>query len=117
MYPQELPAGVSVFRRIMDDRLKNRAIYGVDFGKALGQQNVSYLCQGEMTLKEISQRDGTPIYEITATDHVVPNGTKLTGPYEAVLFASHRGDRNNFGIGKCRAGIIPIGSRNWKGEL
>jgi hypothetical protein len=105
LYPTSLTPATTVVRFIKDDKLKNMAVYGNQFGHTFGRQNVNILLQGEIKLKK-----GSGSYYLDA-NHVHLNGEQMTGPYEPVFMAVYKGDRSDFGIGGARITIAPIGSR------
>lgn len=106
LYPKGLPPkSPSYFRKIKDERLKMMAIYGNDYGSAMGRQNVTLMLQGPVGLK----RRGN-YCEITST-HVHVNGERMTGEYEAVFMTRISNDRGDYGVKGMRLFIAPIGSR------
>ena len=107
-YGDILPTATTVAMEINDDKLKNMAVYGIDYGGKLGRQNVSVLLQGDVKL--IKQRN----YYLLDSYNVHYNGDKITGDFEPVLMAMYKGDRSNFGIKGARFGISPRGSRKVK---
>lgn len=105
LFNGKMPSAMTIATKIKDSHLKNTAVYGVDYGKNLGRQNVSMLLQGDVKLVKKSGH-----YEIEA-HHTHYNGDKITGDFEPVLMAIYKGDRDNFGIKGARFGISPIKSR------
>ena len=101
----EIPRATTVARKIKDRRLKNLSVYGVDYGKSLGQQNVSVLIQGPVNLV----KNGKSFK--FASNHVHYNGEDMTRDFEPVLMAIYKGDRNNFDVKGARFAIQPLGSR------
>lgn len=110
-YPQGLPNATSLYRKIDDDHLKNLSIYGNDYGKALGRQNVSILLQGAVKVIKSGS-----YYRLSA-NHVHFNGNKITGDYEPVLAAIYKGDRSDAGVKGTRIVIMPIAGRKFKGPI
>jgi len=100
-----IPRATTVARKIKDKNLKNMSVYGVDYGKALGQQNVSILIQGPVVLEERGKS-----YRFKS-NHVHFNGEEMQKEFEPVLMAMYKGDRNNFGVTGARFAIQPMGSR------
>lgn len=106
IFPKGLiPKSPSYFRRIKDEKLKMMSIYGKDFGKNMGRQNVTLVVQGNLSLRKISN-----YYEINA-QHYHVNGERITNEYEAVFMTRLSSDRGDFGIKGLRLFIAPIGSR------
>jgi hypothetical protein len=103
-FPDGMPPGKSVFVRILDPELKKFSLFGCDYGKEYGINNVNALLQGKITI--IPSNDGE--YKLKA-HHVVYNGDIPDGPYEPVLFARYSGSRGgNHGIKDLRSMISPI---------
>lgn len=105
MFKGKMPRATTVARKIRSQKLKNLSVYGVDFGSALGQQNVSLLIQGPVKLVKRGQS-----YKFES-NHVHINGEKITNGFEPVLMAMYKGDRSNFGVAGARFAIQPIESR------
>ena len=103
-YGQGMPPGTSVQRKIKDPQLKLFSIFGFDYGKQFGPNNVNALYQGTLTLVP----KGNNAYEINAV-HSVFNGQLPTGLYEPILFGRFSGSRGgNHGIKDLRTGILPL---------
>ena len=100
-----IPRATTVTRKIKDSGLKNLSVYGVDYGKSLGQQNVSILIQGPVKLILFGKS-----YKF-ASNNIHLNGDSITGEFEPVLMAMYKGDRNNFNVRGARFAIQGIGSR------
>jgi hypothetical protein len=100
-----MPRATTVARKIKDEKLKNYSVYGVDYGRTLGQQNVSLLIQGPVKLVKSGKS-----YRFES-NHVHFNGEKMTGDFEPVLMAMFKGDRSNFDVKGARFAIQPIASR------
>lgn len=105
MFNGVIPRATTVARKIKDRKLKNLSVYGVDFGKRLGQQNVSILIQGPVKLVQSGKS-----FKFVS-NHIHFNGDAITGDFEPVLMAIYKGDRNNFNVKGARFAIQPIGSR------
>lgn len=105
MYPKGLPRATTLARKIKDQKLKNMSVYGNQFGKQFGQQNVTLTLQGDIQLTKSGSK-----YKITA-HHTHLNGEKLTDDYDPVFMAIYKGDRSDFGIAGTRVVIAPAGSR------
>jgi len=105
MYPKGIPNKTTVARKIKDKRLQNYSVYGIDYGKKLGQQNVSLLLQGPVKVLKRGQ------YYIFNANHVHFNGEQMKGGFEPVMMAIYKGDRNNFGVKGARFAIQPLESR------
>jgi len=101
-YPDGLPRATTLYRKIKDKTLQKKSIYGNQYGKSLGRQNVSIVVQGPIKLNG---------GKLTA-NHVLYNGEDITGGYEPVLMAMYKGpDRNDAGVKKTRLSIYPIEGR------
>jgi len=106
MYPKGVPPATTVARKIRDTKLKNLAVFGIDYGSKLGRQNVSVLLQGTVGIKNSGNS-----YQLTASAHVEYNGQTPTGTYEPILMAMHKCDRSQFGIKCGRFSIYTAGGR------
>ena len=103
-FPDGMPAGRSVFVKINDPELKKLSLFGCDYGREFGINNVNALLQGR--IKIVIGNDNN--YELKA-HHVVYNGDLPDGPYEPVLFARYSSSRGgNHGIKDLRSMITPI---------
>lgn len=104
-FPNGLESGTCVGRKIKDQKLKKRAVYGLDYGKKYGIDNVSYIIQGSISLTKEDD-----YYKLNA-NLIHKNGDILKGDYEPILMANYRTDRDQFNVKNCRMGIYPISSR------
>lgn len=105
-FPDGLPPATTLYRKIKDKKLKMLSVYGNQFGKQEGEQNVSVLLQGPPGL-----RQSGGVFLLTA-NHVHFNGDSVdVGGFEPVLMAIHKGDRSDAGLKGTRLGISPIESR------
>lgn len=102
-----MPVATTYARKIKDNRLKNLAIYGNQFGQSLGRQNVTLLIQGPIKLTKSGSS-----YVITGY-HTHVNGDVIGGDFEPVFMAIYKGDRDNFGVKGARFAIQPINSRKY----
>ena len=101
-FPNGLPNTITLYRKIKDKTLQKKSIYGNQYGKPLGRQNVSIVLQGPIKLSG---------GKLTA-NHVLYNGQNIPGGYEPVLMAMYKGpDRNDAGVKKTRLSIYPIEGR------
>lgn len=104
IYPDGMPPGKSLWKKIRDPELKKLSLYGMDYGQKYGVDNVNALYQGNMTI--VPGSDDT--YELDA-QHIVYNGDIPTGAYEPVLYGRYSGSRGgNHGIKDLRTSISPI---------
>ena len=104
LFPDGMPPGSSVYRPIKDDNLKMLAIYGPDYGKPFGYDNVTLLLQGSVKLNKI----GNNTYEFDAA-HISYNGEAPEGEYDAVLYGRYNPSRGgNHGIKALRSSIMPL---------
>lgn len=104
-----LPSASTVARKISDQRLKHIAVFGNDFEKEFGKNNVEAVMQGE--LKLIDKKD---YYELVGSHYTIKNGEIPLYGYEPVLMAVHKRDRSDHWIKNCRLTINPLGSRTIK---
>lgn len=110
-YPNGLDRATSFYRTIKDSKLKNLSVYGNDYGRALGRQNVSILLQGPVKLTKSGKN-----YVFTS-NQVYYNGDEIDGGYEPVLAAIYKGDRDDAGIKGTRIVIMAKDGRTFKGEI
>jgi hypothetical protein len=105
----ELPRASTVARRIKDDRLKQLATYGTDFGSEFGLNNVEAVLQGNLSLKNIGD-----CYMLIASHHGLRNPIVPSQNYEPIFIAVHKKDRSDHGIKNARITISPLGGRRIK---
>jgi len=105
-FPDGLPPATTLYRKIKDTKLKMLSVYGNQYGKQQGTQNVSVLLQGPPGLSQSGS-----VFTLTA-NHVHYNGEIVdSGGFEPVLMAVFKGDRSDAGIKGTRLSISPIESR------
>lgn len=107
-FPDGISSGYSAYRKIKDPNLKFMSVYGNNYGKEFGRQNVTTLLQGPVKLVKTGKT-----YSLSA-NHVHFNGESLDNtPYEAVL-STRYGDRSDAGVFRARIVIMAIEARKWK---
>jgi len=111
LYPDGLPRATTLARKIKDTTLKMMSVYGNNFGKSFGRQNVTITLQGDIKLVKSGS-----YYKIDAY-HTHPNGDDMKGGYEPVFMAIFKGDRSDFGIKGTRVVIAPLGCRKITGFI
>jgi hypothetical protein len=88
IYPDGLTRGTSVKRKVGDKKIINMSVYGTNYGKKPGHENVDEFHQGNMKLKKVGS-----VYEIVSS-HKGKNGDIPTDRgYECIYFARYTGDR------------------------
>lgn len=112
-YSKENPVkkGFAVYREVKDKRLINLSVYGPDYGKAFGRDNVHCIGQGN----PIITKKGN-YFELDFSSKMHINGDvswAVTGKYKAVFAATFRNGRqiknkNNESAKNVRGGIYPI---------
>lgn len=111
-YPNGLPTATSLYRKIQDTKLKYLSVYGNQYGRTMGRQNVSILIQGPVKLVKTGK-----IYQFNS-NHIHFNGDSVdSGGFEPVLAAIYKGDRSDAGVKGTRIVIMPIEGRKFKGEV
>ena len=90
---QGLPRASRFIAPIKDDELIRKLIYGPEYGKNYGPNNVNIILQGRIKLEPTS--DNT--YELTAEHELTPPELP-EGDYQPYLTSAYRGDRTMFGI-------------------
>lgn len=107
MFPDRIfPRATTLARYIRDPLLKNKSVYGSNYGGAKGINNVDLLLQGNVSV--ISRGNGQ--YTLSAS-HTHNNGANMTGSYEPVFMAIYKGDRNQAGLRGARTVISSRGGR------
>jgi hypothetical protein len=101
-----IPNTTTVAMEINDPKLKNMSVYGVDYGKAMGRQNVDVCLQGNLSIKKVGE-----YYTVVADAHTTVNGEVPDSGYEPVFMIIYKGDRSQFGIGGARVTISPRNCR------
>lgn len=111
-YPDGLPRAMTISRKIKDKKLKSMAMYGNQYGRPLGIQNVSILIQGPVNLKK---RGGVYVFD---SNHIHLNGESVDRTeFEPVFMAIYKGDRNDLGLKGTRVVISAVGGRKVKEEI
>jgi hypothetical protein len=93
--------GIGIRKKIKDNRLSMLSIYGRDYGKSYGQNNVQYVMQGP--IKFVQRGDAYVLH----APHMTENGDLPSGDYLPALWATFRDDRHQLGIRFCRATVSP----------
>ena len=88
-----LPNQTRFIAPIKDDELIQKLIYGPNYGKEYGPENVNIILQGKISLVP----KGKDTYELEA-EHVESPPSVPQGSYAPYLTAGYRGDREMFGI-------------------
>lgn len=105
MFPNGIPPKTTVARKIEDADLKLKSVYGIDYGKELGRQNVNLVVQGNLKL----EANGN--YYSVNSNMVHINGQQMSNSYEPVLMSTYKGDRTQYNVPGARFTISPIGGR------
>jgi len=103
--PDGLSKGESFWREVKDTNVIHQSIWGIDFGKKRGRDNVDEFHQGFMKLKKSGKS-----YKIVSTHHA-NNGEEPKGEYDAYYVARYQGSRGQFGIQNVRLGVFPKGQK------
>jgi len=101
-----MPQGGGFKRKVKDEELIRKSIYGKGYGGAFGKDNVQIVCQGPLYLEKSSGNT----YELKS-NHNIYNGTVPGEGYTAYLMATFRRGRNDLGVKSCRMGIYPEATR------
>jgi len=100
----ELKPGDSFRRKIEDNAIKLKAVYGLDQKVGnYGINNCQVILQGPINLK-LDESDNTYLVE---ANHKVVNPDLPTGDYEPYMYVTFRSDRNNEGVKDARFGTYP----------
>jgi hypothetical protein len=81
-----------IFRYLGDPTLISRSVYGPDFGRPFGPDNVHLLGQGEFIFTPIVSPDGDITFQLTFSGPMEINGvttpfTEVNNPYRAIIVA------------------------------
>ena len=87
----------SFSQKINSKELKDKIVFGKDFGKEFGKNNVQIVIQGKLTLIPENK-----IYLLSG-ENTWLNGQTPEGEYEPVLEAHYRSDQNALGFKHCEA--------------
>ena len=98
----QLQRGQSFRRKITNEEIKHKAVYGLNFGPNPGINNCQILLQGPLKLDRLE--DGT--YLLGATHKLITPNLPTEG-YEPYLYVTFRSDRSNGGVKDARFGIYP----------
>lgn len=108
LYPKGLAKGVSVMRKCKNKDVILKSVFGTDYGKAPGIQNVDEFHQGSMKLAKSGQ-SYTIVSTHKGTNGEIPSG----GGYDCIYFARYTSDRGANVAGKfianARLGVFPSG--------
>lgn len=106
-FSEGLKSGIGVYRKVNDNMVIMKSIYGLDFGKERGVNNTDEFHQGFINII----KDKTE-FKLTS-NHYGKNGDILTGGYTPIYYARYTSDRGaNVGghfIPNARIGVFPIG--------
>lgn len=103
--PEGLARKESFWREVKDSKVIHQSVWGIDYGKKRGQNNVDEFHQGHMKLKKAGKS-----YKIVST-HSANNGEEPKGEYDAYYVARYQGTRGQFGIANVRLGVFPKGQK------
>lgn len=103
--PEGLDRGESFWREVKETKVIHQSIWGIDYGKKRGRNNVDEFHQGLMKLKKSGKS-----YKIVST-HYANNGEEPKGEYDAYYVARYQGARGQFGIENVRLGVFPKGQK------
>jgi hypothetical protein len=94
----------SFAQKINSQELKNRIVFGKDFGKEYSKNNVQLVIQGKIELNP-TQEENT--YTITG-ENIWSSGQTPTDDFEPVLEAHYRGDFTSLSFKSCESFSRPI---------
>ena len=106
----EMPSGVPnnlmpYLVQVASGKREELRIFGNDYdtNAKLGRNNVSFIIQGRIDVKEVSGG-----YTLTSTTaHAYENGDTLSSVEDPIFFAKYTGDREQFGVKNARMVINP----------
>ena len=87
-----------IYRYLGDPTLISRSVYGPDFGRPFGPDNVHLLGQGEFIFTPIVSPDGDITFQLTFSGPMEINGvttpfTERNNPYRAIIMARYTSGR------------------------
>lgn len=99
-------------QKISSEILKNKIVFGKDFTEGkYTLNNVQLVVQGDIVLKELSEKPGFYEFDVNGAERIWFNGETPTGEYEPVLHAHWRGESSNeLDITNCETMAKPIAS-------
>ena len=104
-FPLEMPPKKSVFRKIQSEELKKIALFGMNYGKEFGINNVNVLVQGSVQLIPATK----PNTFVLKAAHIIYNGDLPTDLYEPILYGRFSASRGgNHGVKNLRTAILPL---------
>lgn len=114
-FPKGMSSGQNAGMRIKgkdSTKLKNKAVYGVDYdiNAKMGRNNVSYVIQGRIDIKE----KGNKYVLYSSNAHAYENGDKLKSSEDPIFYAKYTGDRGQYGVKNSRMTISPYAGSNIK---
>jgi len=97
---------ISVWKPIQNRDLKRKAVFGYDYGKKNGENNVNFLIQGNIVLEERKENE---VYILKSSGGlIVKNGGLMAKDYEPTLGArTGEESRKYAGVEGIRGGIWP----------
>jgi len=105
-FPDGMKSGDTAWRNIRSTTLIKQSVWGIDYGKDRGKNNVDEFHQGPMKIK----KRGRNFY--IQSKHQDNNGALPKGDYKAIFYARYTGDRGaNAGgvtVGTARVGVFAI---------
>lgn len=100
---KELLPGQSYYKKITDDNLKYKLLFGKDYSNNFGPNNVNCIIQGNIYFNKINNNT----YELTG-DKIWLNGILPQSSYEPILVAMYRDGRKDLKIKNCNVLCSPI---------
>lgn len=100
----EFKPGQTFSKKINNEDLKNKIVYGKGFGDTnFNENNVNCVIQGGLKFEDL----GNELYELVG-NKIWLNGEIPSGEYEPVLFATYRNNRNDFQIKNSEILGVPL---------
>jgi hypothetical protein len=105
-FPDGMKSGDTAWRNVRSTTLIKQSVWGIDYGKDRGKNNVDEFHQGPMKIKKRGRN------YIIQSKHQDNNGALPKGDYKAIFYARYTGDRGaNAGgvtVGTARVGVFAI---------
>ena len=102
MFPDGFQRKQSVYRIVKDNSIINKSVWGVDYGRRRGRNNVDEFHQGKMELVKKGK------YYTIKSVHFDSNGSIPKEGYTAVYYARFTSDMDSLGVKNSRIGVFAL---------
>ena len=102
MFPDGFQRKQSVFRKVKDNNIARLSVWGVDYGKARGRNNIDEFHQGTMKLVKSGK------YYTIQSAHSDTNGSVPKEGYTCIYYARFTSDMDSLGVKNSRIGVFAL---------